>query len=66
MDSLAESMARIERLAQFLGRVDELFDDDPCCHEMNQSQKGLAQFLIPRGNTSELFEVVEEPFDLLA
>src|SRR5205085_10547172 len=49
-----------------LGRVDELFDDDPCCHEMNQSQKGLAQFLIPRGNTSELFEVVEEPFDLLA
>ena len=49
-----------------LGRVDELFDDDPCCHEMNKSQKGLAQFLIPRGNTSELFEVVEEPFDLLA
>jgi hypothetical protein len=33
---------------------------------MKKSQKGLAQFLIPRGNTSELFEVVEEPFDLLA
>ena len=49
-----------------LGRVDELFDDDPCGNEMNKRQKGLAQFLIPRGNTSELFEVVEEPFDLLA
>src|SRR5215475_2558288 len=49
-----------------LGRVDELFDDDPCGHEMNQSQKGLAQFLIPRRNTATLFEVIEEPFHLLA
>ena len=32
---------------------------------MNQSQKGLAQFLIPRGDTSKLFEIVEEPFYLL-
>lgn len=49
-----------------LGRVDELFDDDPCGNEMNQSQKGLAQFLIPRRNTAKLFEVIEEPFHLLA
>lgn len=49
-----------------LGRVDELFDDDPCGHEMNQSQKSLAQFLIPRRNTAKLFEVIEEPFHLLA
>src|SRR5215475_4415865 len=48
-----------------LGRVDELFDDDPCGHEMNECQKGLAQFLIPRGNASKLFEVIKEPFDLL-
>ena len=32
---------------------------------MYQSQKGLAQFLIPRGDTSKLFEIVEEPFYLL-
>ena len=48
-----------------LGRVDELFDDNPCGHEMNECQKGLAQFLIPRGNASKLFEVIKEPFDLL-
>jgi hypothetical protein len=41
-----------------LGRVDELFDDNPCGHEMNECQKGLAQFLIPRGNASKLFEVI--------
>ena len=33
---------------------------------MNQSQKGLAQFLIPRRNTAKLFEVIAEPFHLLA
>ena len=48
-----------------LGRVDELFDDNPHGNEMDQSQKGLAQFLIPRGNASKLLEIVEEPFDLL-
>jgi hypothetical protein len=32
---------------------------------MNECQKGLAQFLIPRGNASKLFEVIKEPFDLL-
>jgi hypothetical protein len=32
---------------------------------MNQSQKGLTQFLIPRGNAPKLLEVVEEPFHLL-
>jgi hypothetical protein len=48
-----------------LGRVDELFDDNPHGDEMNQSQKGLAQFLIPCGNASKLLEVVEEPFHLL-
>src|SRR5919202_1834280 len=42
-----------------LGRVDELFDDDPGSNEMNQSQKGLAQFLIPRSNASKLFELIE-------
>jgi hypothetical protein len=49
----------------WLGRVDELFDDNPHGDEMNQSQKGLTQFLIPRGNASKLLEVVEEPFHLL-
>jgi hypothetical protein len=48
-----------------LGRVDELFDDNPHGDEMNQSQKVLTQFLIPRGNASKLLEVVEEPFHLL-
>jgi hypothetical protein len=48
-----------------LGRVDELFDANPHGNEMDQSQKGLAQFLIPRGDTSKLFEIVEEPFYLL-
>ena len=56
----------VEQTMQFeLGRVDELFDDKPHGYEMNQSQKGLAQFLIPRGNASKLLEVVEEPFHLL-
>jgi hypothetical protein len=32
---------------------------------MYQSQKGLAQFLIARGNASKLLEIVEESFDLL-
>src|SRR5262245_12347302 len=48
-----------------LGRVDELFDDNPHGNEMYQSQKGLAQFLIPRGNASKLLEIVEEPFYFL-
>jgi hypothetical protein len=50
---------------RLLGRVDELFDANPHGNEMDQSQKGLAQFLIPRGDTSKLFEIVEEPFYLL-
>jgi len=49
-----------------LGRVDELFDDNPCGHQMNERQKGLAQFLIPCGNAAKLCEVVAEPFHLLA
>jgi len=49
-----------------LGRVDELFDHNPCRNEMNKCQKGLAQFLIPRRNTAKLFELIEEPFHLLA
>jgi len=48
-----------------LGRVDELFNDNPRGNEMNKRQKGLAQFLIPRGNASKLFEVMKEPFYLL-
>ena len=48
-----------------LGRVDELFDDNPHGNEMDQSQKGLAQFLIPRSNASKLLEIVEETFYLL-
>jgi hypothetical protein len=48
-----------------LGRVDELFNDNPRGNEMNKHQKGLAQFLIPRGNASKLFEVMKEPFYLL-
>jgi hypothetical protein len=31
---------------------------------MNECEKGLAQFLIPRGNASKLFEFVKEPFHL--
>jgi len=46
--------------------VDELFDDDPRGHQMNQSQKGLAQFLIPGRHAAKLCELVEEPFHLLA
>jgi hypothetical protein len=53
------------RGTSILGRVDELFDDNPHGDEMNQSQKGLTQFLIPRGNAPKLLEVVEEPFHLL-
>ena len=49
-----------------LGRVDELFDDNPRGHKMNECEKGLAQFLIPRGNAPKLFEVIKEPFYLLA
>ena len=56
---------RVPNQAFQLGRVDELFDDNPHGDEMNQSQKGLAQFLIPRGNASKLLEVVAEPFSLL-
>ena len=52
-------------IAPDLGRVDELFDDEPCGHEMNKRQEGLAQLLIPRGNTPKLFEVIEESFHLL-
>jgi hypothetical protein len=48
-----------------LGRVDELFDANPRGHQMNECEKGLAQFLIPRGNASKLFEFVKEPFHLL-
>ena len=33
---------------------------------MNQSQKGLAQFLISCRNTAKWFEVIEKPFHLLA
>src|SRR5215475_4222360 len=45
-----------------LGRVDELFNQNPHGHEMNKSQKGMPQFLILGGNTAKLFEFVEEPF----
>jgi hypothetical protein len=48
-----------------LGRVDELFDHNPRGHQMNEGEKGLAQFLIPRGNAAKLFEFVKEPFHLL-
>jgi hypothetical protein len=58
-------LAQMARHSPQLGRVDELFDDKPHGDEMNQSQKGLAQFLIPRSNASKLLEVVEEPFHLL-
>ena len=33
---------------------------------MNQSQKGLAQLLIPGRNAAKLFELVEKSFHLLA
>src|SRR4030095_3805082 len=48
-----------------LGRGDELFDANPRGHQMNEGEKGLAQFLIPCGNASKLFEFVKEPFHLL-
>ena len=50
---------------KFLGRVDELFDDDPCGHEMHACQAGLAQLRIPRGHAATWFEVMKEPCDLL-
>jgi len=52
--------------AFLLGRVDELFDNDPRSHQMNQRQKGLAQLLIPCRNAAQLFELVEKPFHRLA
>ena len=48
-----------------LGRVDALFDDKPRGHQMNEGKKGLAQLLIPRGNATKLFELVQESFHLL-
>jgi hypothetical protein len=60
LGSLSARMLRIS-----LGRVDELFDANPRGHQMNECEKGLAQFLIPRGNASKLFEFVKEPFHLL-
>jgi RHS repeat-associated protein len=48
-----------------LGRVDELLYADPCGNQMNKSHKGMAEFLIARGNTSKLFECIEEPCDFL-
>ena len=33
---------------------------------MNECEKGLAQFFIPRGNASKLFEFVKKPFHLLS
>ena len=53
------------RIDEILEHVDELFDDNPRGHKMNECEKGLAQFLIPRGNASKLFEVIKEPCDLL-
>jgi hypothetical protein len=61
-----QTACRARSTTVVLGRVDELFDEDPCSHEMNKRQKGLAQFLIPRGNTPKLLEVIEESFHLLA
>jgi hypothetical protein len=58
---------RLSRLrCFFLGRVDELLYADPGGNEMHKSQKGLAQFLIARGNASKLFAFIAEPFDPLA
>jgi len=56
----------LQQQIKTLGRVDELFDDNPRGHKMNECEKGLAQFLIPRGNAPKLFEVIKEPFYLLA
>ena len=61
-----EDTSQAPRQRHILGRVDELFDDDPGGNEMNQSQKGLAQFLISCRNTAKLLEVIEKPFHLLA
>jgi hypothetical protein len=49
-----------------LGRVDALFDNDPCGYKMNERQKGLAELLIPRRNAAKLFAGVQKPFHLLA
>jgi hypothetical protein len=48
------------------GRVDAFFEKNPRSHEMNKSQQGLAQFLIPRGNVAKLSDMVKEPFHLRA
>jgi hypothetical protein len=47
-----------------IGRVDELFADNPRSHKMNKSQQGLTQLLRARSNTAKLFAAVEEPFPL--
>jgi hypothetical protein len=56
----------LKKTLLLLGRVDELFDHNPCGYQMNKRQKGPAQFVIPRGNTAKLLEVIEEPFHFLA
>ena len=60
-----QTTCRYRTTTVVLGRVDELFDANPRGHQMNECEKGLAQFLIPRGNASKLFEFVKEPFHLL-
>src|SRR5262249_42678340 len=66
MATLPRTQQALGLAQRFLGRVDELFDDKPGSNQMNQRQKGLAQFLISCRNTAKLFEAVEEPFHFLA
>ena len=49
---------------RILGRVDELFEDNPHGNERYQNQKGLAPLRMPRGNASPLLAIGAAPFDL--
>ena len=39
---------------------------DPSCHEMNKRQERPGEPVVSRGNATELFELVEQPLDLLS
>ena len=59
-------ISHFDRVARCeLGRVDELFDTDPSCYQLNEGKKGFAQFIITRRNPAKLFEATEKPLHFL-
>ena len=48
-----------------LGSVHESLDGDGCAGELDGCGEGFPEFFVAGGNATELFEFVEEAFDLL-